>query len=122
MLTVKARNPRRPGYSPILPVAIPDSTEVRAFAVHLHSAGKHWCGEFLGWPAEYTPERRKRPVGSKMRFTPAEFWIGETGIWFYSLIWERGKDKEPVEFLDDRGIVKPNKKRVPTAGTPVAHK
>jgi hypothetical protein len=41
-----------------------------------------------------------------MRFTPASFWIGESGIWFFSLMWEHGKNKEPVEFLDDRGIVK----------------
>ena len=106
MLTVKARIPQRANYSPILPLAIPDLREVKAFANHLHAARKHWQGEIFGWPAEYTPERRKRPPGSKMRFTPADFWIGESGIWFYSLMWERGRNKEPVEFLDDRGIVK----------------
>ena len=106
MLTVKARIPQRANYSPILPLAIPDLREVKAFANHLHAAGKHWRGEIFGWPGEYTPERRKRPPGSKMRFTPADFWIGESGIWFYSLMWERGRNKEPVEFLDDRGIVK----------------
>jgi hypothetical protein len=42
-----------------------------------------------------------------MTFAPADFVIGESGIWFFSMMWERGKDKEPVEFLDDRGIVKP---------------
>jgi hypothetical protein len=62
----------------------------------------------FGWQAEYTPESRKKPAGSKMQFTPADFWIGESGIWFYSLMWERGKNKEPVEFLDDRGIIKDN--------------
>ncbi|MGC1376378.1 MAG: hypothetical protein WA821_09150 [Anaerolineales bacterium] len=41
-----------------------------------------------------------------MTFTPADFWIGESGIWFYSLMWEDGKDKEPSAFLDERGIVK----------------
>ena len=41
-----------------------------------------------------------------MTFTPADFWIGESRIWFFSLMWEHGKDKDPVEFLDDRGIVK----------------
>jgi hypothetical protein len=30
----------------------------------------------------------------------------DSRIWFYSLMWERGKDKEPVEFLNDRGIVR----------------
>ena len=106
MLTVKARVPPRDNYSPVLPLAIPDLSEVKAFANHVHSLGKHWQGEIFGWPAEYAPESRKKPAASKMRFTPADFWIGESGIWFYSLMWEHGKHKPPVEFLDDRGIVK----------------
>lgn len=106
MLTAKAKIPQRANYSPIVPVVIPDLSEVRAFANHLHAIGKHWKGEMLGWQAEYTPESRKKPAGSKMRFTPADFWIGESGIWFYSLMWEYGKQKGPVEFLDDRGILK----------------
>jgi hypothetical protein len=42
----------------------------------------------------------------------AKFWLKpirverESGIWFFSLTWEHGKDKDPVEFLDDRGIIK----------------
>ncbi len=106
MLTVKARIPRGTDESPILPVVIPDLNEVRAFADHLHAVGRHWQGEIFGWSAEYTPESRKKPAGSKMRFTPADFWIGGSGIWFFSLVWEHGKDKEPVEFRDDRGIVR----------------
>jgi len=31
-----------------------------------------------------------------MRFTPADFWIGESGIWFYLLMWEYGRNKELV--------------------------
>ena len=27
------------------------------------------------------------------------------GIWFFSLMWEYGRDAEPVEFLDDRNIL-----------------
>src|SRR5207244_4278745 len=88
VLTVKARIPRLINYSPVLPVVIPDLSEVNAVANRLHHTGKHWKGEMFGWQAEYTPERRKKPVGSKMRFTPADFWIGESGIWFYSLMWE----------------------------------
>lgn len=106
MLTVKARIPQGGDHSPVLPVVIPDLSEVRAFAGHLHATGKHWQGEIFGWSAEYTPESRRKPADSKMRFTPADFWIGESGIWFYSLMWEHGKNKEPVEFLDDRGIIK----------------
>ena len=85
---------------------IPELDEVRTFARNLHATGRAWKGEFLGWQAEYTPERRRRPPASKMRFTPADFWIGESGIWFFSLMWEHGKSKKPVEFLDDRGIVR----------------
>ncbi len=106
MPMVKAKIPRGPDDSSILPVAIPDLSEVKAFANRLHAADKRWQGEMFGWPAEYTPESRKKPAGSKMRFTPASFWIGESGIWFFSLMWEHGKHKEPVEFLDDRGIIK----------------
>jgi hypothetical protein len=89
-----------------VPVVIPDLKEVRAIAGHLHTAGKHWQGDLFGWSAEYTPASRRKPPDSKMSFTPADFWIGESGIWFYSLMWEQGKDKEPAEFLDERGIVK----------------
>jgi len=106
MLTIKAKIPAQADYEPVLPLAVPDLKEVKAFANHLHMLGKHWHGEIFGWQAEYIPESRKKPEGSKMNFTPADFWIGESRIWFYSLMWEHGKNKEPVEFLDDRGIVK----------------
>jgi len=107
VLTAKAKIQFRPDESPILPLVIPDLAEVRAFANHLHGVGKRWNGELFGWQAEYTPESRKKPAGSKMSFTPADFWIGESGIWFFSLMWEHGKHQQPVEFLDDRGLVKP---------------
>ena len=84
----------------------PDLKEVKAFANHLHSLGKHWQGEIFGWQAGYTPESDKKPEDSKMTSTPADFWIGENAIWFFSLMWERGKDKDPTEFIGDRGIVK----------------
>ena len=106
MLTAKARVPGGEDKTTVLPVVIPDMAEVKAFAQHLHAMSKPWKGEFFGWPVEYAPERRRKPVGSKMRFTPATFCIGESAIWFYSLMWERGKNKAPVDFLDDRGIVK----------------
>jgi hypothetical protein len=41
-----------------------------------------------------------------MTFTPVDFCIGENGIWFFSLMWEHGKDAQPVEFLDDRNVVR----------------
>ncbi len=106
MLTVRAKIPQRDDGSPPLPVAIPDLGEVKTLANHLHATGRGWQGEVFGWSAEYTPEIRKKPTGSKMTFTPATFCIGESGIWFYSLMWEHGKNQDPVEFLDDRGIIK----------------
>ena len=85
---------------------IPDLRDVRGFAGKLHAEGKAWTGEAFGWPAEYAPERSEPPPDSKMTFTPADFCIGESGIWFFSLMGEHGKDVEPVEFLDDRSTVK----------------
>jgi hypothetical protein len=38
-------------------------------------------------------------------FTPADFCIGESGVWFFSLMWEHGKDAPPVEFLDDSNLL-----------------
>ncbi len=86
------------------PGLTPELAEVRKLADRLHAEGKEWKGEAFGWPAEYNPEQAEAPLDSKMTFTPADFTIGESGIWFYSLMWEHGKDKEPVEFLDDPHI------------------
>lgn len=83
MLTVKAKIPAQADYEPILPLAVPDLKEVKAFAGHLHSLGAYWRGEIFGWQAEYTPESDKKPLDSNMTFTPADFWIGESGIWFF---------------------------------------
>ena len=92
-------------YIPIVPVVVPGLDEVRAFAAELHSKGEAWKGEAFGWSAEYNPEQSKPPLDSKMTFTPADFCIGESGIWFFSLVWERGKDSGPVEFLDDKNVI-----------------
>ena len=106
METIKIKMAAREDeYSPIVPVVVPDLDEVRVFAARLHAQGKEWKGEAFGWSAEYNPERPEPPLDSKMTFTPADFCIGESGIWFFSLMWERGKDAEPVEFLDDKNIV-----------------
>ena len=106
MFTVKVKIPVHDDYELILPLAVPDLKEVKAFANHLHSLGEYWQGEIFGWQAEYTSESDRKPEDSNRIFTPAEFWIGESGIWFFSLMWKHGKDQEPVEFLDDRGIIK----------------
>jgi hypothetical protein len=105
VVTVKARIPTRGGYAPIVPLVIPDLNEVREFAAKLHAEGKPWMGEAFGWPAEYHAERPEPPLDSRMTFTPADFCIGESEIWFFSLMWERGHDEPPVEFLDNRNIL-----------------
>jgi hypothetical protein len=87
------------------PIVTPNLDEVRTFAAKLHAKGKAWAGEAFGWPAEYNPERSEPPLDSKMTFTPADFCVGESGIWLFSLMWEHGRDKEPVEFLDDRNVI-----------------
>jgi hypothetical protein len=89
----------------LIPIAIPSLDEVREFASRLHHAGEAWEGEAFGWPAQYSPEEPEPPLDSKRTCTPADFCIGESGIGFFSLMWEPGRDAEPVEFLDDRNIV-----------------
>jgi hypothetical protein len=91
---------------PVVLSVIPDLGDVRALAAKLHSEGNSWQGEAFGWPAEYNPERAEVPLDSKMTFTPADFCIGESGVWFFSLMWENGREAAPVEFLDDRNILK----------------
>ncbi len=106
METVKVQVRAHSGEAPIVPVVIPNLDEVRKFAARLHAQGKPWNGEAFSWQAEYNPERPEPPLDSKLNFTPADFSIGESGIWFFSMMWERGKEKPPVEFLDDRNIVR----------------
>lgn len=105
MVTVKAKIRTREGHTSVVPVVIPELDEVRNLAGRLHTEGAPWEGEAFGWPAEYNPARAEPPLDSKMTFTPADFCIGESGIWFFSLLWERGRDAEPTEFVDDRNIL-----------------
>lgn len=106
MVTVKVRvESSTDETSPVVPLLVPDLDEVREEARTLHAQEVAWQGELFGWSAEYNPERQERPLDSKMTFTPADFCIGESGIWFFSMMWEHGKDAEPVEFLDDSAIV-----------------
>ncbi len=107
MLTVKARiRSHNDDYVSVIPIAVPNPNELRAFAAKLHAKGQAWQGEAFGWQAEYNPERPEPPLDSNMTFTPADFCVGESGIWFFSLMWEYGGDAEPVEFLDDKNILK----------------
>ena len=104
MVIAKAKINTHENYAFIVPVVIPDLDEVREFAAKLHDESKSWKGEAFGWQAEYNPERLEPPLDSMMRFTPADFCIGESGIWFFSLMWEHGSNAEPVGFLDNRNI------------------
>lgn len=76
----------------------PDLNQVREFAAKLHAEGQPWMGEAFRWQAEYNPESPERLLDSKMRFAPADFVIGESGIWFFSLMWEHGKIKNLSNF------------------------
>lgn len=93
--------------APIVPIVVPELDAVRQFAAQLHAAGQPRHGEAFGWDAEYSPERPTPPLDSKMTFTPADFCIGESGIWFFSLMWEHGHEQLPVEFLDERNLLGP---------------
>ncbi len=105
MQTVKVKVKTIANYTPVVPILVPELDEVRAFANRVHQTGKFWQGQAFGWSAEYNPEKLEPPLDSAMTFTPADFCIGESGIWFFSMMWEHGRDAEPVEFLDDRGIL-----------------
>ena len=105
MVAAKARIRVHGDYESVVPVLIPELDEVRRLAGELHARGESWTGDAFGWPAEYHAERPEPPLDSKLSFTPADFCIGESGIWFFSLMWEHGKDAPPVEFLDDRHIL-----------------
>ena len=106
MATVQAKIRAADGSESVVPVVIPNLTEVRAFAGQLHERGVAWDADAFGWHAEYIPQRADPPVQSRLPFTPAEFCIGESGLWFFSLVWERGAAGEPVEYLDDSGLVR----------------
>lgn len=105
VVTTKVRIELDEEYSSIVPILVPDLDEVRKFARGLHRKGHAWQGEQFGWQAEYNPELAQPPLDSNMTFTPADFCIGESDIWFFSMMWEHGKDEEPVEFLDDKSII-----------------
>ena len=92
---------------------IPALTEVREYANVLHLRGTAYQGQMWGWPVYYDPElieesalfelpdedngmKRERQTHD----SPASFTVGESGIWFFSLLWENGRDAQPVEFLD----------------------
>lgn len=104
-MTEKVRLYLGEDHAPLIPILIPDLDDVRALSDDLHAAGIAWAGEAFGWSAEYNPEEAHPPLDSAMTFTPADFCIGESGVWFFSRQWEKGREQPPVEFLDDHTVV-----------------
>jgi hypothetical protein len=97
--------------------SIPKIESVNELAEKLHDANTPYHGQAWGWETTYEPEinepeavvdvpdgRSGFTTQSMPLWTPASFTIGESGIWFYSLMWENGADQPPTSFLDDRGV------------------
>ena len=89
----------------LAPIFIPNLDEVRTFAKHLHAKRQPWQGERFGWQGEYNPSSPESPPGSKMAFTPADFWLGDGAIWFFALLWENGDDNAPVETVYEEKVI-----------------
>ncbi|MDE0140928.1 MAG: hypothetical protein OXI80_00300 [Caldilineaceae bacterium] len=92
---------------------VPALADVREIANALHLRNKPYQGHMWEWPVFYEPELVEEDAlfdlpdiddGMKQEqrshYSPASFTAGESGIWFFSLLWENGRDAEPVEFLD----------------------
>jgi hypothetical protein len=97
----------------LLPLAIPDMLEVRLLAEELHAAGVAYHGTRWGWPVQYEPElvepaaEYQMPDGqggwrTEIRpfWSPASFTMGQNGFWFYSLLWDHGRDQPPTPYLE----------------------
>lgn len=106
MATVQAKVSLADGHESVLPIVVPSYEDVRAFARRLNAVGESWAGEAFGWQAEYIPESPLAPLASRLGFTPAEFWIGESGVWFFSMTWEKGRQSPATEYVDDSAIVR----------------
>ena len=92
-------------FRPAIPAMIPDLRDVREFASRLHLKNEDWQGEAFGWDAEYHSSRPESPENSWISFTPADFWIGDASIWGFSMMWEDGDSKPPVETISDWNVV-----------------
>jgi hypothetical protein len=101
-----------------VPVAVPDRTALLALAQQLHTSGQAFQGLVWGWPVHYDPEISQDAAefqvptsdgGYRIElrpfWSPASFTIGESGIWFFSLLWENGDAQPPVEFLDQQNVL-----------------
>jgi hypothetical protein len=102
----------------VIPVTVPDLEDVRLLAYRLHMANQPFEDVVWGWPVYYDPEVNEEEAGFdipdgaggfrteyRLFWSPASFTIGESGVWFFSLLWEEGRDSKPVEFLDNRNLI-----------------
>jgi hypothetical protein len=102
----------------MIPVSIPPLNDVRDMATRLREGDKSCHDHAWGWEVTYEPELSEpgaeieAPDGEggfvtqvMSLWTPASFTIGESGVWFFSLMWENGAGQPPVEFLDERNIL-----------------
>ncbi len=92
-------------FRPTIPVLIPDIQDIRDFALQLHRTNENWQGNVFGWDAEYQASLSESPENSQMSFTPATFWIGDATIWGFSMMWEDGDDKPPVEKVSNWNVI-----------------
>ena len=112
MKTIRVRIPSESNEC-VIPVQVPELAEVREYADVLHLRGEAYHGQMWGWPVHYEPELLEERAlfelpsdGNDMKreyrryFSPASFTVGESGAWFFSLLWENGRDAEAVEFQD----------------------
>ncbi len=92
---------------------IPELAKVREIANILHLRNRPYQGQMWDWPVYYEPELVEENASFELpdnddgmkeeqssHYSPASFTAGESGIWFFSLLWENGWEAEPVEFLD----------------------
>jgi len=99
-------------------MAIPDVQEVRAFAERLHQLGQSYQDRVWGRELSYEPEINEPEAEVQIPngkggfvtetmsiWAPASFAIGESGVWFFSMLWENGVDQPPSEYLDDRNLL-----------------
>ncbi|MBI1297288.1 hypothetical protein GC175_20245 [bacterium] len=118
LVTVNTHTDNGPSRAVNVPLFIPNLDEVRALAMRLHADAQPYRGRAWGWEVTYEPEVTESDAevevadgkgGFVTEMMPpwmaASFTIGESGVWFFSLLWENGVDQPPVEFLDDRNVI-----------------
>jgi hypothetical protein len=118
LITINTHSDHGESRAVAVPIAIPEMEQVRALASRLHAVGKSYQDRVWGWEVTYEPEVDEPAAEVEVPdgqggfrsqrmplWTPASFTIGESGVWFFSLLWENGSDQPPVEFLDNNNIL-----------------